>query len=337
MLISLLHFSEEFNISDFRKGELIGESRSSYVYEVENTKTGQLYAAKIINCQNDENRCNDIISKEVNIFLKTNYRTIVKYFSFSRTDFDGQSNVTVLMELFQKRSLEKVITNFLNNKKPENFTNTTKQIIMIGIASAMKFLHKKNIIHRNLKAKNVLLDQNFHPKISDFGLLTNLSKSGADIRYEAPELFKNEPQNFKTDVYAFGILLFEIVSESLAFPELENNQITDFDFQMKILNDNYRPKFNGISINDSLQKLIEKCWSENPNDRPSFDEIFDNLTTKSDFLLDDVDENEFKFYIEEINDSNDEEIEKLKKIIEDLKSQNEKILTENNELKDRVI
>lgn len=125
----------------------------------------------------------------------------------------------------------------------------------------------------------------------------------------APEVITNSTYDRKVDVYSFGILMFEIVTDLFPYQDLLNGKLTDFYFRNKVVNDNYRPEFL-VPVKDSLKELIQKCWSACPKERPSFTNIFKKLSTfdsddKNEYLLDDVDTDEFKFYLEEINVVND--------------------------------
>lgn len=108
-------------------------------------------------------------------------------------------------------------------------TNPTVQIdwqkrfiICRGIAKGLKYLHERNppIIHRNIKANNILLDASCNPKISDFGLAKLYEEenpyiaigAGGDLLYMSPEYATRRAMTVKVDVYSFGILLLEIVS-----------------------------------------------------------------------------------------------------------------------------
>lgn len=90
----------------------------------------------------------------------------------------------------------------------------------------MKYLHDQSIIHRDLKAGNILLDENYHPFLTDFGMSKifsirhsySQSQFGGTIPYQAPEIFKNARYDRKVDVYAFGILVYEIINDSFAYP-----------------------------------------------------------------------------------------------------------------------
>ena len=72
--------------------------------------------------------------------------------------------------LFQMIQLEQ------QHVAPFNYNNTTKNIIIIGIAAGMKYLHNKNIMHRDLKPENILLNDKLEPHIGDFGLSSEYSK-----------------------------------------------------------------------------------------------------------------------------------------------------------------
>ena len=73
--------------------------------------------------------------------------------------------------------------------------------------------------------------------------------------------------------------MFEVLTDSVPYPELES-EMPEYDFTYKVVNQGYRPKFS-VPVKDSLRELIEQCWSENPSDRPTFDEIFNKLANKT--------------------------------------------------------
>uniref|UniRef100_A0A5B7B165 Putative serine/threonine-protein kinase n=1 Tax=Davidia involucrata TaxID=16924 RepID=A0A5B7B165_DAVIN len=92
--------------------------------------------------------------------------------------------------------------------------------ICIGAASGLAFLHEEGIVHRDIKASNILLDGNFHPKIGDFGLaklfpdnVTHVStRVAGTVGYLAPEYALLGQLTKKVDIYSFGVLILEIIS-----------------------------------------------------------------------------------------------------------------------------
>lgn len=339
----------ELDIKRFNKIKRISKGGFGVIYKVEEKNTGKLFAAKVIDCDDEEEKCNEIVKREINIMMYVNHRTIIKLIGYSKLDFQNESNVTIIMELAKNGSVKDILKKIHVHDGPENYTNTSRQIIMVGVACGMKYLHEQNIIHRDLKAANILLDENFHPYITDFGLSKFFedahsyiqSTYGGTLPYEAPEILKNIPYDKKVDVYSFAILMYEILTNSIPYPNLENREIADFNFISKVVNENYRPKFD-VPIKKSFRELIERCWSNNPSERPSFDEIFDKLSNNHEYILDYVDMNEFNLYVKEITDeincnkklsnitSNlEEDNEQLKTQVMQLKSKNMQLLNEN--------
>lgn len=251
---------------------------------------------------------------------------------------------------------------------PSDYNNTKRQIILIGIARGMMILHSRHVIHRDLKPENILLDENFYPHITDFGLSKffdpqhsmnqTISNSGT-APYMAPEVINSDHFNTKADVFAFGILMYEVVTGKRAYSDLINSKkiINDFQLKMKVTS-GLRPEFeDDDSINQNLRILIQKCWSENPKDRPTFSEIYRKLSLSQDddyffafeenytdpilidenddekYCLNDVDYEEILYYIDEINEepkslilhndgtSNNEDIQKLKEKVSFLESE----------------
>ena len=113
--------------------------------------------------------------------------------------------------------------------------------------------------------------------------------------YMAPEILSEEKYSKSGDVYAFGFIVYEILSVKRAF---ENMNI--FDLMKKVMIEGYRPEISE-DIPDSFRNLIERCWSQNDEDRPTFNSIVDELKTNKEFITELTDELEYFNYIEFID------------------------------------
>lgn len=244
---------------------------------------------------------------------------IVKFIgiNFHALDDPSQFSPTILTEYLSQGSFTDVLKKAECGLAGHDWNATKKHICLLGIADAMRYLHKKGILHRDLKPENILIDGDYRPRVADFGLsrcfsqalsrsvqLSMTRKIGTPL-YMAPELFEDEG-HFSTgvDVYAFAILAYEIASGQEPYKE-KGKSITVANLARKVLN-NERPKFvDGIT--DSMWDLITRCWSKEASERPSFDEIFDELSTNFSLLNEDVDEDEIREYLDYLEDGRKEE------------------------------
>ena len=162
-------------------------------------------------------------------------------------------------------------------------SNKQIYIYIIGTALGMRYLHDvKNVAHRDLKPSNVFLDSNFYPKIADFGLSriqdSSFSSFCGTPGFIAPEVLMagsdHKYDGKKADVFSFGTFLYSILFDQYPFPDLQPH-IKD----LKILNGE-RPDIPQDIISKSMENLIQKCWKENPNERPTFAEIIDDLLSR---------------------------------------------------------
>lgn len=136
-------------------------------------------------------------------------------------------------------------------------------------------------------------------KYFEVGHSYSQSQFGGTKAYQAPEILRGEKYDIKVDVYAFGILMLEVLTDSFANPELYDGKLTDLNFPNKVANEEYRPVFK-FPVKETHQELTKECWSNNPEDRPTFEEIFEKLTEEN-YFLEDVDEDELNCYVDDIN------------------------------------
>lgn len=145
------------------------------------------------------------------------------------------------------------------------------------IASGYLFMHEAGIVHRDLKSHNILLTDNHQIKLCDFGLAKfkcDLNKgtmqySGTPA-YMAPEMFQKRSYDEKIDVFAFGTLLWEIISRQVPFDGLEPDQI-----KKKLATPGNLPL--PYNCPAEIGNLIISCRSNAPEKRPSFSQICEIL------------------------------------------------------------
>jgi serine/threonine protein kinase len=151
--------------------------------------------------------------------------------------------------------------------------------VIAGIALAMRFAHSRGTIHRDLSPENILLDWDWTVRIADFGNSASLDAPplirpdapkdypSGDPRYLAPEGYDG-PLRCASDVFAFGLILFEILAGSPAFPDGWNPcQIAHM-----VASESIRPDIPE-SVPAPARALIKDCWAADPDDRPTFEEI----------------------------------------------------------------
>uniref|UniRef100_A0ACD5X6H5 Uncharacterized protein n=2 Tax=Avena sativa TaxID=4498 RepID=A0ACD5X6H5_AVESA len=199
--------------TNFSPDMLIGKGGTSHVYKAQ-LNDGSLYAAKILKPSVDA--LQEFIT-EIETVTSLQHENIVSLRGFS---FDNYSLVLVY-DYMQQGSLDKA----LHGKCGNSLSWEKRNKIAIHIANALEFLHHggvtQSVIHGDVKSANILLSEDFQAQLCDFGLAKKVSASTSHLTctditgtfgYMAPEYFSYGKVNEKIDVYAFGVVLLEIIS-----------------------------------------------------------------------------------------------------------------------------
>lgn len=349
------------DLKDYKILKEIQTDSHSSVYSIQDIHTKKHYAAKTIKNKNEKEIIKQFNNYSFNNVFVCQNPTLVKYYGYSTKDFDGNNNTTLIMDLM----IDLPLSSFIN-KAQNGISNLTfkkeRQMILLGIARGMMYLQEHHILLRYLNPSDIYLDENHHPHLINYGLLNNYKNSNINVKnltyqemiYIAPEILSNKHYNIKTNVYSFGIIMYELLTETTPFPLYKSGKITTKEFIEKISQEDFHPKFT-TPLKKSFKKLIKRCLSKNPLERPSFDEIFNLLAyNMEDSLYDpnedkDEDEDENNYYLKETNiDELFEYIDSitkndmiayedsLNKTVEDLRRDNDLLKLDNEQMREHI-
>ena len=273
------------NLKDYQKLEEnpIGNGSYGAVYLVENVHTHKKYVAKM------KTKCSisdqDFID-EISFYTRFKFPPILSLHGYSQLDYRNKQPPTMLLDFMPNGSLDKLFAKARKSNKYNDLFRQKKYIILLGIAIAMEYLHNEGVVHRDLKPDNILLDDNYYPRISDFGSSIMYSErdqkrkqTELDIvssMYIAPEIFlEKEAYSYKVDVYSFAMIAYELLTGIEPFSE--RNYRSPKSFILDVIK-GARPDLSVVS-DPEIQAFFKRCWSEEPSERPSFQKIYETIVS----------------------------------------------------------
>ena len=259
-------------INKYKILKLLGAGGMSEVYLAENTKTGKKVAIKILEKRlSQDPEYIKRFSREIEISKELNHPNIVKILSYGKY----RSNYYIVYEYIKGITLEK----YMKNKK---MTIEDIDKISIQILKGLIYAHSKGVVHRDIKPSNVMIEDEL-VKVLDFGIARATTKSTitstglflGSPNYVSPEQIESPNVDSRTDMYSFGILLYEMVTGKVPFSADTPWGIIRAHLDKPV------PKMSK-DIPYYLSEIIYKCLEKEPQDRfGSLDDIINIFKSKS--------------------------------------------------------
>jgi serine/threonine protein kinase len=284
--ISGVDFRATIEYNDVRlKIEYLGQGGYACVFKCE--LHGEMAAAKLFKTSNTIEV--EAVKNEAKLLASLRHPNVVKFVGYAVKE----NQHYIITELMSKD-----LRMYLKENVPLSLPLVVN--IMLQIAAGMKYLHESGVMHRDLKADNVLINvvenesyisPSVQVKLTDFGMSKlNLNNSRfttmgvGTAQWRAPEVFKDKQNTEKytnaADVYSFALVFFEVLTGEVPFANISNSQILGkiCGGEMPILPpDDYCPW--------PLSAFIRECWATRPEDRPWFPEICQRLQECKDTIL----------------------------------------------------
>ncbi|XP_064305796.1 serine/threonine-protein kinase Nek1 isoform X1 [Phalacrocorax carbo] len=245
----------------------IGEGSFGKAILVKAKENGQQYVIKEINISKMSNKEREESRREVAVLANMKHPNIVLY----RESFEENGCLYIVMDYCEGGDLFKKI----NAQKGILFSEDQILDWFVQICLALKHIHDRKILHRDIKSQNIFLTKDGTIQLGDFGIARVLNSTAELARtcigtpyYLSPEICQNKPYNNKSDIWALGCVLYEMCTLKHAF-EAGNMK----NLVLKIISGPFPP----ISVHYSydLRNLLSQLFKRNPRNRPSVNSILE--------------------------------------------------------------
>jgi len=272
-------------IKHYKIIEKLGEGGMGVVYKAEDLMLKRIVALKFLPPHITASEIElTRFKQEAQAAAALSHPNITQIHAIEETD----DSMFIVMEYLEGKELKEIVE--MRNENPHQQTSVVlplEDVINYSaqIAEGLKAAHKKGITHRDIKSSNIMITQEGTAKILDFGLAKmgwgiNLTKAGTTlgtISYMSPEQVLGNEADGKSDIWAFGVVLYEMISGHLPFSGAYEQSIA-----YSIVNDEPAPLSEITGCPDYLEKIAVKCLQKDLTNRyQNFSDILSDLKNKS--------------------------------------------------------
>ncbi|KAL4645620.1 hypothetical protein ACB092_02G247400 [Castanea dentata] len=256
----------EIDARQLKMGNKVGSGSFGDLYK--GTYFGQEVAIKILKPERVNAEMLGEFSQEVYIMRKVRHKNVVQFIGACTQP----PNLCIVTEFMSRGS----VYDFLHKHRGV-FKLPSLLKVAIDVSKGMNYLHQNNIIHRDLKTANLLMDENDIVKVADFGVARVQTPSGVmtaetgTYRWMAPEVIEHKAYDHKADVFSFGIVLWELLTGELPY-----SLLTPLQAAVGVVQKGIRPTIPKNTY-PRLAELLERCWQQDAAQRPNFSEIIEIL------------------------------------------------------------
>ncbi|XP_040897088.1 serine/threonine-protein kinase Nek1 isoform X2 [Toxotes jaculatrix] len=250
----------------YEKVKKIGEGSFGKAILVKSKEDGRQYVIKEIGISGMSNKERKESRKEVAVLAKMSHPNIVQY----KESFEEGGCLFIVMDYCEGGDLFKKI-----NSQKVLFSEEQILDWFVQICLALKHVHDRKILHRDIKSQNIFLTKDGTVQLGDFGIARVLNSTIELARtcigtpyYLSPEICENKPYNNKSDIWALGCVLYEMCTLKHAF-EAGNMK----NLVLKIIRGSYPPV--SVHYSQELRSLLALLFKRNPRERPSVGSILD--------------------------------------------------------------
>jgi len=232
-------------------------------------------AVKLLNPVHGGTDIGDRFEREGRTAARLAHPNIAQVYDAGEAEFDGRETSYIVMEYVPGGDLKRLIDRRGRLPGPE--------IARLGdeVCAGLAHAHERGVIHRDIKPHNILLDENGHAKVTDFGIARALDTTRATrtgfflgtALYSSPEQLQGHKVTPKSDVYSFGATLYQAAAGEPPFTGQTPLEIAS----QHVSQNPTPPRSRSADVSVGLEALILDCLAKNPDDRPTAEEARSRL------------------------------------------------------------